>query len=62
MRRRARSILAAASLLIGRTGGRTRRPGTAGGGDGGDGLSVWHAEVTKAQVPLSSRPARTAMN
>ncbi|MCX4822288.1 M14 family zinc carboxypeptidase [Streptomyces sp. NBC_01142] len=50
MRRRARSILAAASLLI---AGLAAAP-TAQAEPGGDGdeLSVWHAKVTKAQVPL----------
>ncbi|QGV81216.1 M14 family metallopeptidase [Streptomyces ficellus] len=55
MRRRARSILAAASLLM--TGlvaapvaGAEQRDD--GSGEGGGTLSVWRAEVTKEQVPL----------
>ncbi|MEU9013616.1 M14 family zinc carboxypeptidase [Streptomyces sp. NPDC048479] len=51
MRRRARSILAAASLLA---AGLAAAPIAQAqqGGEGGDGLSVWHAKVVKAQVPL----------
>ncbi|WP_031072650.1 M14 family metallopeptidase [Streptomyces sp. NRRL S-118] len=54
MRRRARSILAAASLLI---AGLAAAP-VAGADQArdrdadGDGISVWHAKVGKAQVPL----------
>ncbi|MET9799958.1 M14 family zinc carboxypeptidase [Streptomyces sp. NPDC006368] len=53
MRRRAGSILAAASLLI---AGLAAAP-VAGAEqtddpDGGDGVSVWHAKVSKDQVPL----------
>ncbi|OKK08490.1 peptidase M14 [Streptomyces sp. CB03234] len=55
MRRRARSILAAASLLMAGlvaapVAGAEQKDGT-GNGDG-DSLSVWHAEVTREQVPL----------
>ncbi|MFF5424110.1 MULTISPECIES: M14 family zinc carboxypeptidase [unclassified Streptomyces] len=52
MRRRARSILAAASLLIAgvtvapAAGAQPKDP------EGGDTLSVWRAEVTREQVPL----------
>ncbi|MGW4701506.1 M14 family zinc carboxypeptidase [Streptomyces sp. NPDC004285] len=51
MRRRARSILAAASLLI---AGVAAAPVAGAQPDDrdGDGLSVWRAEVTKEQVPL----------
>ncbi|MFD8206445.1 M14 family zinc carboxypeptidase [Streptomyces sp. NPDC059695] len=51
MRRRARSILAAASLLI---AGVAAAPvaGAQTNDRDGDGLSVWRAEVTKEQVPL----------
>ncbi|MET9376584.1 M14 family zinc carboxypeptidase [Streptomyces sp. NPDC002992] len=56
MRRRARSILAAASLLI---AGLATAPvagaepqGRSAGGADGDALSVWRAEVSKEQVPL----------
>ncbi|MEU0716229.1 M14 family zinc carboxypeptidase [Streptomyces lavendulocolor] len=55
MGRRARAILAAASLLV--TGlvaapvaGAEQQDGGTGGG--ADSLSVWHAEVTEEQVPL----------
>ncbi|WHM39275.1 M14 family metallopeptidase [Streptomyces sp. BPTC-684] len=51
MRRRARAILAAASLL---TAGLAAVPAAhaSPGGGGGEGLSVWYADVTKAQLPL----------
>ncbi|MFD5428953.1 M14 family zinc carboxypeptidase [Streptomyces sp. NPDC127084] len=50
MRRRTRSILAATSLLI---AGLAAAPlAQADNGAAGDGLSVWQAKVTKAQVPL----------
>ncbi|NUK02284.1 M14 family metallopeptidase [Streptomyces lunaelactis] len=50
MRRRARSILAAVSLL---TAGLAAAPLAQADQRGeGDGLSVWHATVTEAQVPL----------
>ncbi|MEU4130314.1 M14 family metallopeptidase [Streptomyces wuyuanensis] len=50
MRRRARSILAATSLLV---AGLAAAPlARADEGAGGTGLSVWQAEVTKEQVPL----------
>lgn len=51
MRRRARSILAAASLLTATLAAAPIARAEPGGGNG-DGLSVWHAKVTKAQVPL----------
>jgi hypothetical protein len=51
MRRRARSILAAASLLMAALTAAPLAQAEPGRGDG-DGLSVWHAKVTKAQVPL----------
>ncbi|MFF3245637.1 M14 family zinc carboxypeptidase [Streptomyces sp. NPDC002870] len=50
MRRRARSILAAASLLIAGLAAAPIAQAEQAGDD--DGLSVWHAKVTKAQVPL----------
>ncbi|MFI2349176.1 M14 family zinc carboxypeptidase [Streptomyces sp. NPDC019443] len=50
MRRRARSILAAASLLVAGLAAAPIAQAEQGGDD--DGLSVWHAKVTKAQVPL----------
>ncbi|WP_309056584.1 hypothetical protein, partial [Streptomyces sp.] len=52
MGRRARSILAAASLLI---AGVTAAPAAGAqpkDPEGGDTLSVWRAEVTQEQVPL----------
>ncbi|MEU2109875.1 M14 family zinc carboxypeptidase [Streptomyces sp. NPDC019507] len=50
MRRRARSILAATSLLM---AGLAAAPlARADGHAGGGGLSVWQAQVTKEQVPL----------
>lgn len=49
MRRRARSILAAASLLM---AGLAAAPVAQAEQGGDDGLAVWHAKVTKAQVPL----------
>ncbi|MEU4495174.1 M14 family zinc carboxypeptidase [Streptomyces sp. NPDC023998] len=49
MRRRARSILAAISLL---TAGLAAVPLAQAQPVGDDGLSVWHAQVSKAQVPL----------
>lgn len=51
MRRRARSILAAASLLVAGLSAAPIAQAEPGGGDG-DELSVWHAKVTRAQVPL----------
>ncbi|MDQ0944311.1 M14 family metallopeptidase [Streptomyces sp. V1I1] len=50
MRRRARSILAAASLLMAGLAAAPVAQAEQGGDD--DGLAVWHAKVTKAQVPL----------
>lgn len=50
MRRRARSILAAASLLMAGLAAAPIAQAEQAGDD--DGLSVWHAKVTKAQVPL----------
>ncbi|MFD7440263.1 M14 family zinc carboxypeptidase [Streptomyces sp. NPDC059909] len=50
MRRRARSILAATSLLIAGLAAAPLAQADQGGED--EGLSVWHAKVTKAQVPL----------
>ncbi|MFJ8299467.1 M14 family metallopeptidase [Streptomyces sp. NPDC094447] len=52
MRRRARSILAAASLLIAGMAATPVAGAQPNGRDGGDALSVWRAEVTKEQVPL----------
>ncbi|MFI2214390.1 M14 family zinc carboxypeptidase [Streptomyces sp. NPDC020141] len=55
MRRRGRSILAAASLLaaaLAVTPSARAGSGPGDGDGGGEGLSVWHAKVTKAQVPL----------
>ncbi|MFE0698660.1 M14 family zinc carboxypeptidase [Streptomyces sp. NPDC058872] len=52
MRRRARSILAAASLLIAGAVATPAAGAQPNDRDGGDVLSVWHAEVTAAQVPL----------
>ncbi|MFF3321704.1 M14 family zinc carboxypeptidase [Streptomyces sp. NPDC002889] len=51
MRRRARSILAAASLLIAGLSAAPIAQAEPGGGNGEE-LSVWHAKVTRAQVPL----------
>jgi hypothetical protein len=50
MRRRARSILAAASLLMAGLAAAPIAQAEQAGDD--DGLAVWHAKVTKAQVPL----------
>ncbi|MFE3098100.1 M14 family zinc carboxypeptidase [Streptomyces sp. NPDC059248] len=53
MRRRARSLLAAASLLAATLAAAPFAQAQAGDGAGdGDGLSVWRATVTKEQVPL----------
>ncbi|OKI08296.1 peptidase M14 [Streptomyces sp. CB02923] len=54
MRRKARSLLAAASLLLGGVVAVPAAQAQAGeGGQGvGDAIAVWTAEVTKAQVPL----------
>ncbi|MGW1511723.1 M14 family zinc carboxypeptidase [Streptomyces sp. NPDC002394] len=52
MRRRARSILAAASLLIAGVAAAPVAGAQPNDRDGGDALSVWRAVVTKAQVPL----------
>ncbi|MFD8644992.1 M14 family zinc carboxypeptidase [Streptomyces zaomyceticus] len=52
MRRRARSILAAASLLIAGVVAAPVAGAQPNDRDGGDGLSVWRAQVTKEQVPL----------
>ncbi|MYS09114.1 zinc carboxypeptidase [Streptomyces sp. SID6041] len=52
MRRRARSILAAASLLIAGMAAAPVAGAQPNDRDGGDALSVWRAEVTKEQVPL----------
>ncbi|MFF3287656.1 M14 family zinc carboxypeptidase [Streptomyces sp. NPDC003023] len=51
MRRRARSILAAASLLIAGVSAAPIAQADAGGGNGEE-LAVWRAEVSKEQVPL----------
>jgi hypothetical protein len=51
MGRRARSILAAASLLTATLAAAPFAQAESGDGNG-DGLGVWHAKVTKAQVPL----------
>ncbi|AJF64603.1 M14 family metallopeptidase [Streptomyces vietnamensis] len=52
MRRRARSILAAASLLIAGVAAAPVAGAQPNDRDGGDALSVWRAEVTQAQIPL----------
>ncbi|WP_225800720.1 M14 family metallopeptidase [Streptomyces sp. NK15101] len=52
MRRRARSILAAASLLIAGVAAAPVAGAQPNDRDGGDALSVWRAEVTEEQVPL----------
>ncbi|MFC9593353.1 M14 family zinc carboxypeptidase [Streptomyces sp. NPDC056944] len=52
MRRRARSVLAAASLLIAGVAAAPVAGAQPNDRDGGDTLSVWRAEVTKEQVPL----------
>ncbi|MEU4061034.1 M14 family zinc carboxypeptidase [Streptomyces wedmorensis] len=52
MRRRARSILAAASLLIAGVAAAPVAGAQPNDRDGGDDLSVWRAVVTKEQVPL----------
>ncbi|MER6616957.1 M14 family metallopeptidase [Streptomyces xantholiticus] len=51
MRRRARSILAAASLLIAGVSAAPIAQADSGGGNGEE-LAVWHAEVNREQVPL----------
>ncbi|MFF0746173.1 M14 family zinc carboxypeptidase [Streptomyces sp. NPDC004111] len=62
MRRRARSILAASSLLIAGVAAvpaaQAQPAGNAAGG--GDGISVWNAKVTRAQVPLLLRAGTDA--
>ncbi|MEU2230003.1 M14 family metallopeptidase [Streptomyces vietnamensis] len=52
MRRRARSILAAASLLIAGVAAAPVAGAQPNDRDGKDALSVWRAEVTRAQIPL----------
>lgn len=52
MRPRARAILAAASLLTAGLAAVPAAHASPGGGTGGEGLSVWYADVTKAQLPL----------
>ncbi|MFD9032429.1 M14 family zinc carboxypeptidase [Streptomyces sp. NPDC059567] len=52
MRRRAGAILAAASLLIAGLATAPVAGAEPNGGDGGDALSVWRAQVSKEQVPL----------
>ncbi|MFD7973874.1 M14 family metallopeptidase [Streptomyces clavifer] len=52
MRRRARAILAAASLLMAGLAVPVAQADQGRGGGADDGLSVWHAEVSAAQVPL----------
>ncbi|MFI8915347.1 M14 family zinc carboxypeptidase [Streptomyces sp. NPDC053513] len=52
MRRRARSILAAASLLIAGVAAAPVAGAQPNDRDGGDALSVWRAQVTQEQVPL----------
>ncbi|MFF3760824.1 M14 family zinc carboxypeptidase [Streptomyces sp. NPDC002185] len=52
MRRRARSILAAASLLIAGVAAAPAAGARTNDGDGGDALTVWRAQVTQEQVPL----------
>ncbi|MFF4170443.1 M14 family zinc carboxypeptidase [Streptomyces sp. NPDC001744] len=52
MRRRARSILAAASLLIAGVAVAPAAGAQPNDRHGGDALSVWRAEVTREQVPL----------
>ncbi|MFF8376682.1 M14 family zinc carboxypeptidase [Streptomyces sp. NPDC015661] len=52
MRRRARSILAAASLLIAGVAAAPVAGAQPNDRDGGDALSVWRAVVTQEQVPL----------
>ncbi|MEV4945955.1 M14 family zinc carboxypeptidase [Streptomyces sp. NPDC053755] len=52
MRRRARSILAAASLLIAGLATAPVADAQPRDTDGGDALSVWRAEVSREQVPL----------
>ncbi|MFI6643615.1 M14 family zinc carboxypeptidase [Streptomyces sp. NPDC050504] len=51
MRHRARAMLAAASLLMAGLAVAPAAEADQGGG-GGDGLSVWHAKVTKEQLPV----------
>ncbi|MEV4685728.1 M14 family metallopeptidase [Streptomyces kurssanovii] len=51
MRRRARSILAAAALLVAGVSAAPIAQADSGGGNGEE-LAVWHAEVSKEQVPL----------
>ncbi|MCM2390862.1 M14 family metallopeptidase [Streptomyces albipurpureus] len=52
MRRRATSILAAVSLLTAALAVAPLAQADPAPDGGGDGLSVWHAKITKAQVPL----------
>ncbi|MFF0485420.1 M14 family zinc carboxypeptidase [Streptomyces sp. NPDC004435] len=52
MRRRARAILAAASLLIAGLAATPAAGARPADPEGGDALSVWRATVTKEQVPL----------
>ncbi|MEU3399219.1 M14 family metallopeptidase [Streptomyces filamentosus] len=52
MRRRARAILAAASLLIAGLAAAPAAGARPADPEGGDGLSVWRATVTEEQVPL----------
>ncbi|MFF2777940.1 M14 family zinc carboxypeptidase [Streptomyces sp. NPDC058052] len=52
MRRRARAILAAASLLIAGVAAAPAAGARPADPEGGDALSVWRATVTKEQVPL----------
>ncbi|MFE2559184.1 M14 family zinc carboxypeptidase [Streptomyces sp. NPDC059352] len=52
MRRRTRSILAAASLLIAGVAAAPVAGAQPNDRDGGDALTVWRAEVSKEQVPL----------
>ncbi|MGP3981462.1 M14 family zinc carboxypeptidase [Streptomyces sp. KR80] len=52
MRRKARSILAAASLLLGVLAAAPVAQAWQGGATDDDELSVWNAKVTKEQVPL----------
>jgi hypothetical protein len=55
MRRKARSILAAASLLLGGLAAAPAAQAEPGGAGSGDELSVWTADVTKEQIPLLLR-------
>ncbi|MFF3766668.1 M14 family zinc carboxypeptidase [Streptomyces sp. NPDC001922] len=55
MRRKARSILAAASLLLGLVAAAPAAQARPGSGPDADEVSVWNADVTREQIPLLLR-------